>query len=178
MRNLITLIIILFCLNISFGQNVGIGTSVPISKLHVVGDLRVTWLPDSLVNFIVLADSFGRFYRISNQFLLSSCPPGFISIYDTSGVHYIFSIETNTHPPATWFNASKFCGDRGLRLCTTSEWYIVCQRGVIPSMGSNDEWIDDFVHEDNILIIGGSACDDTGVEHESTLVSFRCCCDK
>ena len=102
----------------------------------------------------------------------SSCPPL------TTDFGY-FAIEQSTHTPRTFFAAVAYCKSLSprSRLCSTADWYVACQSGLIPSMGSNDEWVDDFVHENNILLIGGNACDDTAVGNEGNLYIFRCCCD-
>lgn len=103
----------------------------------------------------------------------NSCPVG---MTDIGGV---FKIEQNTHSPAKFFPAADTCQALGLELPTSTQWYVACQSGLVPSLGSNDEWLDDSPQENNFLIGGsGGWCDGTSNQFNETPHVFRCVCKR
>ncbi len=91
-----------------------------------------------------------------------------------------FSIEQNLHPATDFFSAVTLCHSLGsrMRLPRVGEWYIACSSGLVPTMSTDDEWVDDSVHEDNFLTMGyGGWCDGTHNEYYATARAFRCVCE-
>lgn len=102
------------------------------------------------------------------------CPSGMVDFE-------YFSIEQNPHTATDFFSAVSVCHSLGsrMRLPRVGEWYVACSSGLVPSMSSDDEWVDDSTFENNFLTMGfGGWCDGTWNQYFGSSRAFRCVCDQ
>jgi hypothetical protein len=105
----------------------------------------------------------------------NKCPNGFKKINDK------YCIQKNRNGQATFWNAHKFCNDRGYHMCTLQEWYYACLNNTnLVNMPLNYEWVHSSSnHNIHALIIGNSSnC--TNAYSETTATTglphyYRCC---
>jgi hypothetical protein len=180
MKTWLTLCALLLTLNI-FAQNIGINVDGSTPDASAILDVKATnrgvlfprlttvqrdLIASPAVGLIVYnldIDCFDFYDGISWQSLCSEnstansdCPDGMID-FGT------FSIEDTVRSEAEYFSALDTCHSLGshTRMCRPSEYYIACQSGLLLSIDANFEWTDDFTHENNALLIGGSYCGGT-----------------
>lgn len=194
MKTLLTSALVFICGFVS-AQNIGINTDGSAPHLSSILELKSDnrgFLPPRLTTVQrdgILAPATGLLIyntdtgclNIYDGFTWRDYCPDFPTVSCPSGMVDMgyYRIDINARPASNFFPAVVTCRNLGprVRLCTAAEWYYACQTGLIPSMPGNYEWVDDFAHQDNIILIGGSWCDDTTVGQQSTSHIFRCCCD-
>ena len=103
---------------------------------------------------------------------VSSCPAGMVDFVS-------FAVEDTLRPLETFYLASMICKNLGSRsrLCSPFELYQVCVSGIDPSMSSFDEWTNDFVDGEVILVRESTGCSNSYSKHYSEPTQFRCCCE-
>ncbi|MBS1581540.1 MAG: hypothetical protein JST66_04990 [Bacteroidetes bacterium] len=118
----------------------------------------------------------GAVFQVNNQ-LYPACPPGMTAIGREA------CIELTTNEAANWYAAGTRCVNRGLRLCSFSEWMTGCLND--PSFittVSDYEWVDDAANLYNSAKTMGisnitSLIDCRGGGHRDPLgqAPYRCC---
>ncbi len=109
--------------------------------------------------------------------------PTQLSLCDTSifVIFPQFAIQEGSNPTMSWFDAAKFCGDMGARLCSVDEWYYACQSSIpMQNMVGDWEWTrtGGFV-SGSFQLIGFSSCKSQSARSADDVNSypFRCCCE-
>ncbi|MEI6731193.1 MAG: hypothetical protein WCK90_00780 [archaeon] len=101
----------------------------------------------------------------------SGCPSGFTKIGSGQAA---FCISTNAESTVSNVNdAASGCYSKGSFLCTSSQWYLACNSGVISGMTGSNNWISDAPTGNfGALSVGRDYCSDT---HGIAGTVYRCC---
>lgn len=119
-------------------------------------------------------------YQDSAFFLMDrpreNCPSGF---YDVNGQ---YCIQRNDTLSLSVFNATKWCGDRGARLCTWGEYIHACtvHQSAMEGMFDEWEWIDDSSDHTHTGVQAGrwqcrSERSFVAAENPNNYAQVRCC---
>lgn len=129
----------------------------------------------------LIADQIVEVLYDGNNFRLISsndnvCPLGYAEVDES------FCIETVSHEPVNFFDASVYCMDRNARLCKWSEFSSACE---VLNTASNDftntwEWVSaSSDHSNGAKIVGNINCENNGFYNaELNFARFRCCYNK
>ncbi|HBI01758.1 MAG TPA: hypothetical protein PLR45_00615 [Flavobacteriales bacterium] len=97
---------------------------------------------------------------------------------NTVAINENLCIDFDETIAATFYIASKTCGDRNGHLCSWNEWYIACyhQGANLNNMNNNWEWIDDAANNaDAAKLVGFGTCNDGTYAPPIQNFAFRCC---
>ncbi len=171
----------------------GYVTGLSVRFTPVVANGRAVWLdvdglgPRRLVRPDGLAPSTGQFdpgvpveaIYMDSVFVLTSralegCPSGFLP------VNARFCFEVNEGPEMLWYDAVRYCGDRGARLCAWDEYYHACTvlSGSLNGLFDTWEWMDDTAdHSHTAGMMGRYTCESerTIAALDVSLGNPRCC---
>lgn len=106
--------------------------------------------------------------------LPQGCPSGFLP------VNARFCFEVNEGPEMLWYDAVRYCGDRGARLCSWDEYYHACTAlsGSLNGLFDTWEWMDDTAdHSHTAGMMGRYTCESerTIAALDVSLGNPRCC---
>jgi hypothetical protein len=110
---------------------------------------------------------------------IAHCPPDFIPVGD-------YCVYHDDLPAENFSDAAKVCAeDYEARLCRAGEWFVACElsrpgevlENELVNMVDGYEWVDDYLADDRVLVIGsGGQCDNTAQDDPiADSNRFRCC---
>lgn len=177
--------------------NIGIGTSTPVAKLDVAGEVKF----GNTSSACNATNEGQQRYNSSTKIMefcngtawtafgagtasgRTSCPTGF-SLVGTSGSPEAYCISSNEEASANWLTAVTNCSNKvpAARLCTTSEWAHACVKAAtygITGITGNWEWTAELSFDGGSfysgLSVGASGCNSGTYSYVHQSNPSRCC---